>query len=111
MGMVSLIYITLTLAFAATAAFKGFVGAGFYCLASSYLAVLAMGGSVLGLRSHGASYRLGTPIAGLAGVVLAFWLATGFSFSLFGLSGSGPVWVIFGCCVGLAYGFSKKPLS
>ena len=60
-------------------------------------------------RSRGASYRVGTPIAGLLGIALAFWLAEGFSFSLFAFVGNGTIWRQSAVCSERFTGFLGSP--
>ena len=88
------------------------IGTGFWVglsiLAAPLVSITAVGGVVVGLRSKGIGYRIGTTGFGLLLLLLAYWLSTKFSLTLFGNHVTGLVWTGIGGLLGVGWGFKTR---
>lgn len=84
---------------------------GLYILGASVSSIIGSGGTILGLRSRDAAYRIGSPILGVALLAGAYWLSARFSIHIFDWHISGLAWTITGAVLGIYWGLSSKPLS
>jgi hypothetical protein len=107
--MFTLIYILLSFFCGAGAMLHYSVVTGLIIWAASCLAVVAMGGTILGARSHGGVFTIGSVIFGCALLALTYWLSGKFSVGLFHYNISGLSWCLIGCAVGAWWGFKSRP--
>jgi hypothetical protein len=107
--MVTVVYVGLSVFCGAGAMFHHSVITGLIIWGASALALIASGGTVLGARSHGATYKVGSILAGLTLLTLTYQLSTMFSIALSGANVSGLTWCLIGCAVGAFWGFNSRP--
>jgi hypothetical protein len=82
---------------------------GFIIWATSALSVIATGGTIVGARSRGAVYTVGSVTFGLVLLALTYWLTTKFSLTIFQWHLSGLTWALIGCAIGCWWGWATKP--
>jgi hypothetical protein len=107
--LVTLVYLGLSLFCGVSAMLHYSIITGLTIWGASALAPMAAGYTVLGALSHGATYKVGSVLLGLALLVLTYWLSTKFSIGLSGANVSGLTWCLFGCAVGAFWGFNSRP--
>jgi hypothetical protein len=107
--MVTLIYLGISFFCGVGAMLHYSVLTGFIILVASSLAIIATGGTILGARSHGRAYTVGSVVFGISLLGLTYWLSGKFSISLFGHTLRGLTWCLIGCAVGLYWGLASQP--
>lgn len=93
------VYVILSVIIIVSAAMNASLGVGFYALSASVLALAAGGGLKASLWYGDKTQKIAGPFIAALILVVALWLATGFSATLFGYAISGPLWVVIGAVV------------
>ena len=107
--MVTLAYLGLSLFCSVSAMLHYNIITGLTIWGASTLAPVATGYTVLGAKSHGATYKIGSVLFGLALLALTYRLSTKFSIALSDANVSGLTWCLLGCAVGAYWGFNIHP--